>query len=193
MTLNLKSKADDVLVQLVAALGLKGALPRDPKANAPFSSMQSALVPYDAHGLRLPPGSDAPRMWLDLRQGAKVRLLTEEDGPAAHNCQGAKQPNTLHIGSAKGQEGVPPTKAGKCPGLGVVGRREEATATLFVEIEGVNCRLGLWWLEAAARGGPAKLPLVNQSPTYEGAPDPGTKTKKSATSSGGGGKGKVKA
>lgn len=29
-------------------------------------------------------------------------------------------------------------------------------------------KLGIWWLEAAARGGPARLPIVNVKPTFEG-------------------------
>jgi hypothetical protein len=27
-------------------------------------------------------------------------------------------------------------------------------------------RLGVWWLEAAMRGGPAKLPIVNADPEF---------------------------
>lgn len=196
MTLNFKSKSDDLLVKLAAALGLASALPAHPKTNARFSTVQCALVPYDCHGLRLPPGSAAPKMWLDLQPGAKVRLLTDKDGAAAHNCQGAKQPNTIHIGSTKGQmfADKPIPRAGSCPGYGTVKRREEETATLFVDIEGVSCRLGLWWLEAAARGGPAKLPLVNQSPKYEGTRDPsGGKKAAIGSADAAGGKGKAKA
>ena len=32
--------------------------------------------------------------------------------------------------------------------------------------------MGTWWLEAAARGGPAMLPLINASPAFEGSADP---------------------
>ena len=55
-------------------------------------------MPYDARGRRLPEGSTAPRMWLDLRLGAKIKLT------AGHNHQGAKQPSTMHVGARKGQK-----------------------------------------------------------------------------------------
>ena len=32
-------------------------------------------------------------------------------------------------------------------------------------------KLGIWWLEAAARGGPAMLPVVNQRPAFEDSKD----------------------
>lgn len=171
MTLKFSGKSDDVLVKLLTALGLEGSLPRDPKCNAKFAATQCALVPYDAKtGLRLPAGM--PRMWLDLRAGAKVRLIT--DGEAKHNCQGAKQPNTIHIGSKPGQKfnGKPIPNAGNAPGNGVVGSREEDTCSLLVKIEDTVCRLGLWWPEEAASGGLKMLPLVNQNPAFEGSPMP---------------------
>lgn len=42
---------------------------------------KAALVPYDADGVRLPPGSNAPRMWLDLADRQKVPL-TRPPSPA---------------------------------------------------------------------------------------------------------------
>ncbi len=39
--------------------------------------------------------------------------------------------------------------------------RDAASCSFVLVIEGVTMRLGVWWLEAAARGGPAKLPIVN--------------------------------
>lgn len=43
-------------------------------------------------------------------------------------------------------------------------------------------KLGLWWLEAAARGVPAELPVINLEPLYDDAPDPsgGKRTTKAA-------------
>ena len=32
-------------------------------------------------------------------------------------------------------------------------------------------RLGIWWLEAAARGGPKTLPIVNAEPEFEASRD----------------------
>lgn len=198
MTLKFSGKSDDILVKLLAALGLADSLPADPKQNAKFAATQCALVPYDAStGMRLPEGTSKPRMWLDLRPGAKIKLIA--DGPAAHNCQGAKQPNTIHIGSSKGQKfgGKPIPNAGNTPGNGVVGRRDVETCSLLVKIEETVCRLGLWWLDEAASGGPAMLPLVNRSPAFEGSPEPpdpsGTAPSGKATGGrkgGGGGKSK---
>ena len=115
MTLKFSGKSDNVLVKLLTELGLAASLPADPKCNAKFSTAMCQLVPYDAKtGMRLPNGE--PKMWLDLREGAKVRLIT--DGAAKHNHQGAKQPNTIHIGSSEGQEFAdkPIPRAGQCPG-----------------------------------------------------------------------------
>ena len=171
MTLKLSGKSDDVLVALLGELGLASSLPKDPKRNVTFTPHQCALVPYEAMtGMRLPDGK--PKMWLDLRPGAKVKLIT--DGPAKHNHQGAKQPTTIHIGSEPGQcfDNKPIPRAGKLPGKGTVVRREENTCSVILKIEGTTCRLGLWWLEAAVSGEPAMLPLVNESPLFEGSPEP---------------------
>ena len=101
-------------------------------------------------------------MWLDLRPGAKVILSRQ------HNHQGARQPNTIHIGAAKGQKfgGKVIPNPGK--GVGAVVRRDPESWAYKLNIDGAPMRLGMWWLEAAASGGPAMLPLVNQSPKYEG-------------------------
>lgn len=73
----------------------------------------------------------------------------------------------MHIGAKKPQtiKGVTRQPA---PGVGVVVQREDASCSYVLQIEGTLMRLGLWWLEAAARGGPQSLPLVNVSPLYEG-------------------------
>lgn len=166
MTLKLSGKSDDLLVRLLAELGLP-ALPRTPRQVA-WPPVECVLVPYDKHGLRLPQGSRAPWMWFDLREGARVSLSKH------HNCQGARQPNSIHIGSNKGQmfekKAIP--RAGQCPGLGEVSRRDELTASIKLIIEGTSMRLGIWWIEAAVRGGPAMLPVVNEAPTFADAKTP---------------------
>jgi hypothetical protein len=174
MTLNFKGKSDDVFGLLLAELGvsLADALPRSQAAAKPTAALPTlaswpdvtcALVPYDAQGRRLPPDSQAPRMWLDLRPGAKIKLSAE------HNHQGARQPNSIHIGAKKGQkfQGKPIENAG--PGHGAVVKRDEASCSFKLNVEGTPMRLGLWWLEAASRGGPAMLPVVNRSPVLENA------------------------
>ena len=166
MTLKLHGRSDTVLAALLSELGLPcvPALARQ----ARWAPVDCALVPYDKRGVRLPEGSTAPKMWLDLRPGAQVKITSR------HNHQGAKQPNTIHIGSRKGQtfQKKAIERAGQCPGNGTVTRREEESASYKLNIEGAPMRLGIWWLESAARGGPAFLPLVNQTPAFEGAPDP---------------------
>merc|ERR1712232_838409 len=101
-------------------------------------------------------------MWLDLRNGAKVRI-TE-----GHNIQGAKQELYMHIGASQ-----PVTYNGVTHesgvGLGHVVGREEASVSFNLQIEGVPMRLGIWWLESAMRGAVDVLPVVNQNPTLEDA------------------------
>ena len=166
MTLNFSGKSDDVLVRLLRELELP-ALPKVPQAVV-WPAEECVLVPYDAEGVRLPEGSNAPRMWLDLSRGAKLKLSK------SHNCQGARQPNTIHIGSKKGQKfnNKPIPNAGAQPGVGSSMGREVQTASIKLSIEGATMRMGIWWLEAASRGGPAMLPVVNVSPAFEGAPAP---------------------
>ena len=90
----------------------------------------------------------------------------------SHNCQGAQQPIYIHIGAKAGQkfQGKPLSNTG--PGSGAVVRRDEALSCYTLNIEGATMKLGIWWLESAARGGPAMLPLVNVKPAFEGSPEP---------------------
>merc|ERR1712032_1513399 len=87
-------------------------------------------------------------MWLDLSDRQKIRI-TE-----GHNIQGAKQPQFMHIGTT-----------GK-PGLGTVVQRDEGSCSFSLQIEGATMRLGIWWLDTAARGGVEVLPIVNQNPQF---------------------------
>lgn len=156
MTLRLFGKSDDIMRLLLKELGYPAARvgrpPALPRANR-------VLVPYDADGRRLPEG-ECRWMWLDLNERQKVRITP------GHNIQGARQPQFMHIGASK-----PVTVKGVTNkngvGLGVVIRRDEGTASFGLQIEGATMRLGIWWLEAAARGGPDVLPVVNQNPIFE--------------------------
>lgn len=71
MSLNIFGKSDDVLRLLLAELG---ADPHPHHSPIPMPKLEAdrALVPYDVIGNRLPEGSDAPLMWLDLRPGSRV-------------------------------------------------------------------------------------------------------------------------
>lgn len=167
-TLRFSGKSDTILVRLLDELGLP-PLPRVPQMIS-WAAGDCALVPYDAQGRQLPHDESGKqrRMWLDLRPRAKVRLTSE------HNCQGAKQPTSIHIGSRKGQKflGKPIPNAGAFPGNGTVMGRDEPSASIKLSIEGTMMRLGIWWLEAAVRGGPVALPVVNQKPCFEGDAQP---------------------
>ena len=72
----------------------------------------------------------------------------------------------MHIGAKKAvtYKGV---KRRPGAGLGTVARREEDTASFILTIEGVQMRLGIWWLECAARGGVEAIPVINENPLFE--------------------------
>jgi NAD-dependent SIR2 family protein deacetylase len=156
MSLRLFGKSDDVMRLLLKELGFPlakvGRAPAMPKVNR-------VLVPYDADGRRLPEGA-CRWMWLDLNDRQKVRITP------GHNIQGARQPQFMHIGAS-----APVTIKGVTrkngEGLGVVLRRDDGTTSFALQIEGESMRIGIWWLEAAARGGPDVLPVVNQRPMFE--------------------------
>jgi len=57
-------------------------------------------------------------------------------------------------------------------GLGSVISRQEDSLSFALDVEGVPMRLGIWWLEAALRGGPDVLPIVNQRPVFEDVKSP---------------------
>lgn len=153
MTLRMFGKSDDILGMLVEELGLGPVVTKQPKWPT-----KAALVPYDADGVRLAGDSEAPRMWLDLSTGQKVRLTP------GHNIQGAKQRQFMHIGADK------PVKINgimrePAIGNGVVMRREQTHWN--VAIEGENMRLGIWWLDVAMRGAVDVLPIANLNPRFE--------------------------
>ena len=116
MTLRMFGKSDAVLKQLVAELGL-GKVPtrlhRWPSITKAGRNVSRALVPYDAEGKRLPEGSNAKHMWLDLSDRQKIRLTK------GHNVQGAKQPMYMHIGARRATKykGV---RRDPCAGVGTV-------------------------------------------------------------------------
>lgn len=150
-SLRLFGQSDEILKRLLIELGIS---PRKINLKPATFTLKTprVLVPYDRHGRQ----SETAKMWLDLRDGAKVKLT---DG---HNVQGAKQPAYMHIGADKPYNG---RKNG--PGHGRVVRRCDTTVAYSLEIEGVRMTLGQWWLEAAQRGGPTTLPIVNLEPMME--------------------------
>jgi hypothetical protein len=92
MTLRLFGQSDDLLLLLLRELGLLASLPRTvvsadarlaQELACTWPKVSRALVPYDAQGRRLLPyqqGRTRPQrwMWLDLSDGAGVRLCDGE-------------------------------------------------------------------------------------------------------------------
>ena len=153
MSLRLFGTTDDMLAQLLGELGY-GRNPRFPPCV--FTRENRVLVPYDKYGRRLPADS-SQRMWLDLSPGAAVCITP------GHNIQGAKQPAFLHIGATKPRMLKGETRQ-PGPGRGSVIRRDDSASCFHLQIEGACMRLGVWWLDSAARGAVEHLPIVNVRP-----------------------------
>jgi hypothetical protein len=76
----------------------------------------------------------------------------------------------MHIGATRAVRARDGVLRQPAPGHGCVVRRCDATGSFDLQIEGVQMRLGIWWLDSAMRGGAAQLPLVNLSPEFGEAP-----------------------
>ena len=134
--------------------------PAVPVARCPvWPEGSSVLCPYDADGNRTDSGV---LMRWDLRPGQRIRLAP------GHNVQGAMQPTQMHIGAAEPVV-VRGVRRQPAPGNGVVLRRDEPSSSFKLNIEGCPFSLGLWWLDAAARGAVAQLPVVNIKPEFAAA------------------------
>lgn len=152
MTLRMNGKSDDYLKCLLKHLGV----PKLSTVSPVFAKGNKALVPYDKDGNKC----EDRRMWLDLSPYKKIRITP------GHNIQGAKQPQYMHIGAKKAtvHKGV---KRKPGVGIGTVRARSDEKQCFDLVIEGVNMRLGMWWLDEAEKGLLEKLPIVNVNPKYE--------------------------
>lgn len=154
MSLRMFGRSDDILKLLLLELGF-GRVRFSPPT---FAAENKALVPYDKDGMLVKEGGRM--MWLNLEPESKIRITP------GHNIQGAKQPMYMHIGAKK-----PVTRKGvtrdPAPGFGKVRRRDDASCSWILTIEGQQMRLGLWWLESAKRGAVPQLPIVNADPVFE--------------------------
>ena len=142
-TIRIFGQSDDVLESVLKKLNVPSPMLKP----ATFSHDKRVLVPYEPSGKR----STSTKMWLDLREGALLKLT---DG---HNCQGSKQQSYKHIGSDK-------------PAHGEVIRYNNTTIGIEIMFEGQTMVLGQWWIDAAIRGGPTFLPVVNVKPETIKAP-----------------------
>ena len=161
-TLRLFGETDKIMKRLLQHLGL--TIPDRTRKLATPNRHNRVAVPYDADGRLLEPtdpNTPPTKMWLDLSVGQRVKITP------GHNIQGAKQPAYMHIGA---EPGTTHRYKGKtrlaAEGVGTVIRRCEATSSFVLDIEGSQMLLGIWWLDAAARGGPRTLPIVNQDPAF---------------------------
>merc|ERR1712110_1183158 len=148
-TIRIFGQSDNVLERLLNKLNV----PTPVLKPATFDKEPRVLVPYNVKGER----SDTVKMWLDLRNGANVKL-TE-----GHNCQGSGQPAYLHIGADKPVK-YRGTMRKNGPGKGVVMKRNNTTIGIELMIESQHMTLGQWWIDAAIQGGPKTLPIVNIDP-----------------------------
>ena len=147
-SLRIFAETDKVFETLLSQL--KMPLEVCPLLNTPEFKV---LVPYSKNGKR----SQKVNMYLDLSKGQKIKLNQD------HNCQSAKQPVYMHIGSKK-----PHVYRGSVrqpgPGEGHVVRYSPKQGGWEIQIEGVSMLLGGWWLQAAVRGKLDSIPIVNSDP-----------------------------
>merc|ERR1712176_1405877 len=135
-SLRLFATADDVMAALAHEFNLQARL--DPRQRrAEFSSVLRVKVPYDKNGKR----STKVQTWWDLRPGSKLRVSQH------NNIEGAQQPAYLHISPESVGAALPLDQQICCISV----RFDEKT----------TMQLGVWWIDAALRGGVAHLPLVN--------------------------------
>merc|ERR1719204_1588657 len=148
-TLRMFANTDPTFEALLALLGLKMV---EESTGRPENI---AVVPYNRDGKR----SERVRMVVNLNKGTEIRLHPD------HNCQGSRQPKLLHVyGRSGGFEPFQVVCRPPGPGNGTVEEYDPVLSGWEITIEGVTLLLGGWWLEAAKRGGPDTLPVINLSP-----------------------------
>jgi len=69
-----------------------------------------------------------------------------------------------HIGAPKATKNTNGVVVQPGKGRGTALGHDPSTSSIRLSIDGTNMRLGAWWLEAAIRGGPELLPVVNFTP-----------------------------
>merc|ERR1711904_656433 len=121
------------------------------RRRAQFSSTFRVKVPYDKNGRR----SDKVQTTWDLSPGSKLRVSNH------NNIEGAQQPAYLHI---------TPELVGTALPL------NEPTCCISIQFSNASgakstaMQLGIWWIDAALRGGPEYLPVVNINAVEERRP-----------------------
>ena len=116
-------------------------------------------VPYSPEGVLVTePGAG---IMVDLSPGQEIRLHP------GHNCQGSGGEAVSHISQGELVREGRRVVGSLARGTGRVISYSPTTRAWDLEIEGVNMRLGYWWLEDCARGGPAYCPIINCKPVIK--------------------------
>jgi len=136
-TLRIFATADEVMTALAKEFNVQVRL--DPaQRRAPFSRQLRVKVPYDKDGRK----SSKVQTWWDLSPGARVRVSGH------NNIEGAQQPAYLGITPKMVGEALPVNDRTCCLSI----RFPDHPHTM---------QLGVWWIDAALRGGVEYLPVVN--------------------------------
>jgi len=141
-SLRLFATADAVMEALAKEFDVQSRL--DPsRRRACFSSERRVKVPYDKEGKK----SNKVQTWWDLSPGAKLRVSQH------NNIEGAQQDAYLHITPELIGEALP---------------LNEHTCYISVRFDRrTSMQLGVWWIDAALRGGVDYLPVVSVNATEE--------------------------
>jgi hypothetical protein len=141
-SLRLFATADEVMEALAKEFNVQSRL--DPsQRRARFSSERRVKVPYDKEGKK----SDKVQTWWDLSPGAKLRVSQH------NNIEGAEQDAYLHITPELIGEALP---------------LNERSCYISIRFDRrTSMELGVWWIDAALRGGVDYLPVVNVNATEE--------------------------
>lgn len=157
-SLRIFSQTDQVFSAVLTKLGISlptsSTLKTTQKRNID-KRQRRFLIPYDQRGHR----SNSIKMWWDLCPGSEIQLTPNHD-----NIAGAMQPVYNHIAEIKHR-----------PAYGEVLRWKDSTQGIDLNIEGVSMTLGQWWIDAALRGGPQVLPIININPEMVGGSHSGGK------------------
>lgn len=135
--LRIFATADEVMLALAQEFNLQ--VPLDSKHRTmQFSSNLRVKVPYDKSGKR----SEKVQTWWDLSPGARLKVSEH------NNIEGAQQRAYL---------GITPNITGEALTV------DDRTCCLSIRFPKFRStmQLGVWWIDAALRGGVEYLPVVN--------------------------------
>jgi len=140
--LRIFATADEVMTALAKEFNFH--VPQQRRAH--FSSQLRVKVPYDRNGKK----SNKVTTWWDLSPGSTLRVSTH------NNIEGAEQPAYLKITPEIIGKALPQNDRACCISI------------RFASLSGSPAmQLGMWWIDAALRGGVEYLPVVNVNAVEE--------------------------